>query len=571
MAKLKNKELIYKLSLFVIVFVSINLMCAGSVFGAAQNSTNTSNIIPQTNLTQMNYNVTTDTQNATTNTQNKVNTTTNTQNKVNTTTSTANITKTTTANTTNVTDQENSTFPIKGYYIDPTDTPASTIDPATLKAQGITDIFVLTELNNPQTTLAPFVTKFAGTGIDVYAWVECFDDFNGNWYNPEDNITFENEIIDDISSVATNYNINGVMLDNLQFLGNAYEYPNATKDVDSFAATVRTDINTINSDNIANKPKLLLSIALMPEDAVNDYYYGQNYSLLSQYMDFLSPEIYVGNYNETTSWIGTTMQYIISQANGVPVVAILQTYASDSNPTPISTSQLDLDIYTALDNGSNGYELFRYGLMPANFTGYESPLIVTTVTPGKNAVNVPDNQIIKITFSESIESGSMWIVLQNSSGVTIPITTSINGNILTITPESLLANGNYILTLHTGSVTDLSGNPQALWGTNFNVYITPPTIKSITPGKNAIDVQGNQSIAITFTEPIKAGSLWIVLQNSSGVSIPITTSINGNILTITPNTMMLTKGEYILTLHTGCVTGLAGIPLKLWGTNFGVI
>ena len=58
----------------------------------------------------------------------------------------------------------------------------------------------------------------------------------------------------------------------------------------------------------------------------------------------------------------------------------------------------------------NGYELFRYGLMPANFTGYESPLIVTTVTPGKNAVNVPDNQIIKITFSESIESGSMWIV-----------------------------------------------------------------------------------------------------------------------------------------------------------------
>ena len=133
-----------------------------------------------------------------------------------------------------------------------------------------------------------------------------FDDFNGNWYNPEDNITFENEIIDDISSVATNYNINGVMLDNLQFLGNAYEYPNATKDVDSFAATVRTDINTINySDNIANKPKLLLSIALMPEDAVNDYYYGQNYSLLSQYMDFIfyHPRSYVGNYNETTSWI----------------------------------------------------------------------------------------------------------------------------------------------------------------------------------------------------------------------------------------------------------------------------
>ena len=499
MVKLKNKGLLYKLSLFVFVFVSINLICAGSVFAATQNATNTSNIIPQTNLTQMNNNITT-------NTQNTNNTTTN------------------TLNTSNVTDQENSTFPIKGYYINPTDTPVSIVNSTTLKKQGINDIFVLTTRKNPNDTLEPFIAKFAGTGIGVYAWVESFKDYNGNWYNPEYNITLKNEIISNINSIATNYNVNGVMLDYLRFPGTAYKYPNATADVNSFAATIKNNINIINNEKIPGKPKILLSAALMPEGPVNDYYYGQNYNLLSNYLDFLSPMIYVGNYNKPASWIGTTTQYIKAQANGKPVVAILQTYASDSNPTPISISQLDLDIYTALNSNSNGYELFRYGLMPANFTGYQSTHIVTTITPSQNAVNVPANQVIKITFSEPIKTGTMWIELKNSVGVSILVTTSINGDVLTITPNTLLANGGYELCLHTGSITGLAGNPLALWGSNFNVYSTPPTAKSSVNG-GLYNV--NKIVYLTMTEP---GTIYYTLNGSTPTltsarySTPITIS-----------------------------------------------
>ncbi len=111
----------------------------------------------------------------------------------------------------------------------------------------------------------------------------------------------------------------------------------------------------------------------MPEGAVNSYYYGQNYTSLAKYLDFLSPMIYVGNYGETTSWIGSATEYIVSQANGTPVVSILQTYNSDDDPTPISISQMDLDIQTALLGGSDGYEAFRLGLLPINWMGYQPP------------------------------------------------------------------------------------------------------------------------------------------------------------------------------------------------------
>ena len=62
----------------------------------------------------------------------------------------------------------------------------------------------------------------------------------------------------------------------------------------------------------------------------------------------------------------------------------------------------------------------------------------------------------------------MNIELKKSNGTVVPFTTSINGNSLTITPAQLLANDTkYTLTLHTGSITDLAGNPLVLWSSSF--------------------------------------------------------------------------------------------------------
>jgi hypothetical protein len=338
-----NHYLRKRLTLLIFVFIFINLIYASTAFAASTNSTLNNSTSQSNNLTQT------------------INQTLN--NTFNNTTSATNI-------------QTNTNFPsIQGYYINPSDTAASSINIATLKAQGITDVFILTNRQDPTDTLEPFINVFNGTGINVYAWVESLTDFNGNYFNTEVNVTLENQVINDINSIAANYNVNGVMLDYLEFPGTAYEYPNATADIDNFVAAIRNNINTINNMDTPGKHYILLSADLMPEGDVTGYYYGQSYTLLSNYLDFLSPMIYVGSYDENTSWIGTTMQYIIGQASK-PVVAALQTYDSDSNPTPLTVSALDQDISTALNNGSYGYELFRYGLLPNNWTGYVSPVII---------------------------------------------------------------------------------------------------------------------------------------------------------------------------------------------------
>ena len=534
MKKISYHGLMKKLSLVIFAFILINVVYSGAAFAITQNTMNISES-HQTNLTQIHSPQTN-------------------------LTSTSNRIINSTVKNTGINNQGFSS--IQGYFINPADTAVSTVNPTTLKARGITDIFVLTNRKDPNNTLKPFLAKFTGSGIHVYAWVEAFKDFNGNWYNPENNAVLEKQIINDITSIATNYNVNGVMLDYLRFPGTAYKYPRATSDVNSFTAEIKNNINTINKDNIPGKPKILLSAALMPEDAVNDYYYGQNYNLLSNYLDFLSPMIYKGNYNKPTSWIGTTTQYIKANDNGKPVVAILQSYSSDTNPTPLTTSQLNSDISTAINKGSYGYELFRYGLTTSNFLYHInlSPK-VETINPTNNGFNVPANQIIKITFSKLIKAGNMCIELKNSNGVFIPINKSVNGNVLTITHSKPFKIGKYTLTLHTGSVTDLVGNKLAPWGSNFNVIKLVPKISSTSPNNNAYGVSLTSPITIKFNENIISGINFskIYIKNlSTGKIVPITKTISLNTLIIKQTLKRLHNDIYEVYIRAAAIKDQAG-------------
>ncbi len=395
--KFNNHNKGKKLTLLLFAFIFINLIYTGTACAATNNTTfnnSTSQITLQTSNQTINNTI-------------------------------SNMNKSNNINTSsNINNQNKANFSsIQGYYINPSDTAASSINPAILKSQGVTDVFILTNRQDPNGTLEPFITKFAGTGINVYSWVESLTDFNGNYFNPEVNITLENQIIDDINSIAANYNVNGVMLDYLEFPGNAYEYPNATADIDNFVAAIRNNINTINNMNTPGKPHILLSADLSPEGSVTDYYYGDSYSLLSNYLDFLSPMIYLASFNENTSWIGTTMQYIIGQATK-PVVAVLQTY--DWNVNPLTVSALDQDIGTALSNGSYGYELFRYGLLPSNWIGYNlsTLTIYNTGIPVSRGGNPAGYDYPSITSAISVAEPGDTLMLEDGgafyeSGLTL--------------------------------------------------------------------------------------------------------------------------------------------------------
>ena len=52
----------------------------------------------------------------------------------------------------------------------------------------------------------------------------------------------------------------------------------------------------------------------MPEGYSNTYYYGQDYGRLADYLDFLVPMTYPGNYNVNNAWIAKEIKYIVSRA-----------------------------------------------------------------------------------------------------------------------------------------------------------------------------------------------------------------------------------------------------------------
>jgi hypothetical protein len=78
------------------------------------------------------------------------------------------------------------------------------------------------------------------------------------------------------------------------------------------------------------------------------------------------------------------------------------------------------------------------------------------------ATKVARNKTITVTFNENIKTGSNYskITLKSSTDKTITIPKSISGKILTIKHSSLLAaKTKYTLTIYSGCVFDLAGNP----------------------------------------------------------------------------------------------------------------
>ncbi|MCZ3365265.1 Ig-like domain-containing protein, partial [Methanobacterium veterum] len=148
-------------------------------------------------------------------------------------------------------------------------------------------------------------------------------------------------------------------------------------------------------------------------------------------------------------------------------------------------------------------------------TADNSAPTVTSVDPVNNAVNVPVNKTIKITFSEPIKLGTSGIGVKNpKTGKYEFITKTISGNVLTITLNNNLTKATqYAIILNPGSITDLAGNPINAYGIRFTTDSTIPTVTSIDPANNAVNVPVNKTIKVTFSEPIKLGTSGIGVKN----------------------------------------------------------
>ena len=193
-------------------------------------------------------------------------------------------------------------------------------------------------------------------------------------------------------------------------------------------------------------------------------------------------------------------------------------------------------------------------------------------SPARNGVNVPVDTVITTTFNENIFAGSGNILLVKKGGGQVAITTSINGKVLTVTPDSLLDKAStYTLVLEAGSLKDIAGNSIAPYSRSFTTDSTAPKAIAGSPARDAMDVPVNTVITTTFNEPIKYGAgaiqLFQVIGDTINV-IDITHSINGNVLTVTPTAPLSSFTAYVLLLYPDSITDLAGNGIDIYARGF---
>ncbi len=95
----------------------------------------------------------------------------------------------------------------------------------------------------------------------------------------------------------------------------------------------------------------------------NVYYYGQNLTKMSEYVDVIVPMAYKGNYKKDRHWIKNTSSSFKKAIGGKAQLWVgLQAYRSDNDIRKWSKSALTKDIKYAFKGGADGIVLFRYGL-----------------------------------------------------------------------------------------------------------------------------------------------------------------------------------------------------------------
>ncbi len=242
------------------------------------------------------------------------------------------------------------------------------VDLKTLASQGTTDLFLNYGAisKHGQSAVESWIVSANKLGMNVHIWMQTFYE-GGKWVNPvksgSANTAFFNQKIAEAKKYAKIKGVAGIHFDYLRYPGTAYKTTGGTEAINKFVKQATEAIHDINSN-------LIVSCALMPETTNNEHYYGQDYSVISQYMDVVVPMIYKGNYGKTSSWITTTAKWFVDNSKGANVWAGIQSYKSDDDVTKLSASAIKTDAQAALNGEAPGVIIFRWGV--TNFVDFKS-------------------------------------------------------------------------------------------------------------------------------------------------------------------------------------------------------
>ncbi|MGB1130344.1 MAG: Ig-like domain-containing protein, partial [Haloferula sp.] len=211
--------------------------------------------------------------------------------------------------------------------------------------------------------------------------------------------------------------------------------------------------------------------------------------------------------------------------------------------------------------------------------GDTTPPSIVTLDPVDDSSDVALATDLTVTFDENISSGTGTITLKNLTDVTQSVIdiddaqVSISGGILTINPSSDLEFGkNYAVQISSGAIQDTAGNAFAginddtTW--NFSTVLpsdtTPPSIVTLEPADDSVDVALGANLVVTFDEDIAVGSGSVTLKNlSDGTQDTIDINdaqitVSGTQLTINPALNLVLGKQYAVQIANTAIEDLSG-------------
>ena len=243
------------------------------------------------------------------------------------------------------------------------------VDLSDLASKGTSDIFLnyYAFTVHDQSTVESWISSANKLGIRVHIWMQTFYSTSAGWINPvkdgSANTDYFKQVITEAKKYASVKGVSGIHLDYLRYPGTAYKTTGGTDAISEFVKQITDAIHSVDST-------LIVSCALMPETTKNAYYYGQDYSVISKYMDVVVPMVYKGNYGKTSTWITTTAKWFVENSENAQVWVGLQGYESDDNVTKLSSSAIRTDAQAALSSTASGVVIFRLGV--ANLVDFTS-------------------------------------------------------------------------------------------------------------------------------------------------------------------------------------------------------
>ena len=191
---------------------------------------------------------------------------------------------------------------------------------------------------------------------------------------------------------------------------------------------------------------------------------------------------------------------------------------------------------------------------------------LVSIVPAQYATGVSVDSTIVMEFNEAIDATSRPAI--TGGGVTVLGEYSVSGNTLTFTPDAPL-NGQtqYTVNLYY-SVRDSVGNSSYIGYYYFTTEVvedtTAPTLASISPVADAIDINPGATIRLTFSEPMNPNTVnssnIALYANGSVITPSVSRSADGQQVSLTANMPTASVVSVILTDGLEDLSGNALIP-----------